>query len=70
MPTRKSTKDEGRACRWAVSAAGEDIGGVAVFLASDNSRYTTGSVVGADGGQAVGYFLSVPGRRFSGGRMD
>lgn len=27
-------------------------------------------VVGADGGQAVGYFLSVPGRRFSGGRMD
>ena len=50
--------------------AGEDIGGVAVFLASDDSRYTTGSVVGADGGQAVGYFLSVPGRRFSGGRMD
>ena len=34
------------------------------------ARYTTGSVVGADGGQAVGYFLSVPGRRFSGGRMD
>ena len=26
------------------------------------------AVVGADGGQAVGYFLSVPGRRFSGGR--
>jgi hypothetical protein len=26
--------------------------------------------VGADGGQAVGYFLSVPGRRFSGGRID
>jgi NAD(P)-dependent dehydrogenase (short-subunit alcohol dehydrogenase family) len=49
---------------------GEDIGGVAVFLASDDARYTTGSVVGADGGQAVGYFLSVPGRRFSGGRMD
>jgi NAD(P)-dependent dehydrogenase (short-subunit alcohol dehydrogenase family) len=24
----------------------------------------------ADGGQAVGYFLSVPGRRFSGGRID
>jgi NAD(P)-dependent dehydrogenase (short-subunit alcohol dehydrogenase family) len=49
---------------------GEDIGGVAVFLASDDARYTSGSVVGADGGQAVGYFLSVPGRRFSGGRMD
>jgi hypothetical protein len=27
-------------------------------------------VVGADGGQAVGYFLRVPGRRFSGGRID
>jgi len=27
-------------------------------------------VVGADGGQAVGYFLTVPGRRFSGGRID
>jgi NAD(P)-dependent dehydrogenase (short-subunit alcohol dehydrogenase family) len=50
--------------------SGEDISGVAIFLASDASRYTTGSVVGADGGQAVGYFLSVPGRRFSGGRMD
>ena len=50
--------------------SGEDITGVAIFLASDDARYTTGSVVGADGGQAVGYFLSVPGRRFSGGRMD
>jgi NAD(P)-dependent dehydrogenase (short-subunit alcohol dehydrogenase family) len=49
---------------------GEDVSGVAVFLASSDARYTTGSVVGADGGQAVGYFLSVPGRRFSGGRMD
>ena len=50
--------------------SGEDIVGPAVFLASDDSQYTTGSVVGADGGQAVGYFLSVPGRRFSGGRID
>jgi len=50
--------------------SGEDITGVAIFLASDDSRYTTGSVVGADGGQAVGYFLTVPGRRFSGGRID
>jgi NAD(P)-dependent dehydrogenase (short-subunit alcohol dehydrogenase family) len=50
--------------------SGEDIAGPAVFLASEESRYTTGSVVGADGGQAVGYFLSVPGRRFSGGRVD
>jgi NAD(P)-dependent dehydrogenase (short-subunit alcohol dehydrogenase family) len=50
--------------------SGEDITGVAIFLASEEARYTTGSVVGADGGQAVGYFLSVPGRRFSGGRMD
>ena len=48
----------------------EDIAAAALFLASDDARYTTGSVVGADGGQAVGYFLSVPGRRFSGGRMD
>jgi NAD(P)-dependent dehydrogenase (short-subunit alcohol dehydrogenase family) len=50
--------------------SGDDVSGVAVFLASEDARYTTGSVVGADGGQAVGYFLSVPGRRFSGGRMD
>lgn len=50
--------------------SGEDITGVAVFLASDDAQYTTGSAVGADGGQAVGYFLSVPGRRFSGGRID
>jgi hypothetical protein len=49
---------------------GEDIAGPAIFLASDDARYTTGSVLGADGGQAVGYFLSVPGRRFSGGRID
>jgi 3-oxoacyl-[acyl-carrier protein] reductase len=50
--------------------SGEDIAGPAVFLACEESRYTTGSVVGADGGQAVGYFLTVPGRRFSGGRID
>ena len=50
--------------------SGEDIAGPAVFLACDESRYTTGSVLGADGGQAAGYFLSVPGRRFSGGRID
>jgi NAD(P)-dependent dehydrogenase (short-subunit alcohol dehydrogenase family) len=50
--------------------SGEDITGVAIFLASDDAQYTTGSVVGADGGQEVGYFLSVPGRRFSGGRID
>ena len=47
-----------------------DMVGPAIFLASDDARYTTGSVVGADGGLAVGYFLSVPGRRFSGGRID
>lgn len=50
--------------------SGEDITGVAVFLASEDSQYTSGSVIGADGGQAVGYFLSVPGRSFSGGRVD
>ena len=50
--------------------SGEDIAGPAVFLACDESRYTTGSVLGADGGQAVGYFLTVPGRRFSGGWID
>ncbi len=50
--------------------SGEDIAGPAVFLASEEARYTTGSVLGADGGQAVGYFLRVPGRRFSGGRID
>jgi NAD(P)-dependent dehydrogenase (short-subunit alcohol dehydrogenase family) len=50
--------------------SGDDVAGPAVFLASDESQYTTGSIIGADGGQAVGYFLSVPGRRFSGGRID
>ena len=50
--------------------SGDDIAGPAIFLASDDSQYTTGSVVGADGGQAVGYFSLVPGRRFSGGRID
>jgi NAD(P)-dependent dehydrogenase (short-subunit alcohol dehydrogenase family) len=50
--------------------SGEDIAGPAVFLACEESRYTTGSVIGADGGQAVGYFLTVPGRRFSGGSVD
>ena len=50
--------------------AGKDIAGPAVFLASDDAQYTTGSVLGSDGGQEVGYFLAVPGRRFSGGRMD
>jgi NAD(P)-dependent dehydrogenase (short-subunit alcohol dehydrogenase family) len=49
---------------------GVDVAGVAIFLASDEAQYTTGSIVGADGGQAIGYFLSVPGRRFSGGRID
>jgi NAD(P)-dependent dehydrogenase (short-subunit alcohol dehydrogenase family) len=50
--------------------SGEDIAGPAVFLACDESHYTTGSVLGADGGQAAGYFLTVPGRRFSGGWID
>ena len=50
--------------------SGEDIAGPAVFLACEELRYTTGSVLGADGGQAVGYFPTVPGRRFSGGRID
>ncbi len=50
--------------------SGEDIAGPAVFLASDEAQYTSGSVLGADGAQAVAYFLSVPGRRFSGGRID
>jgi NAD(P)-dependent dehydrogenase (short-subunit alcohol dehydrogenase family) len=49
---------------------GEDLAGPAIFLASEEARYTTGSVLGSDGGQAVGYFLTVPGRRFSGGRID
>ena len=48
----------------------EALPALAVFLASDEARYTTGSLVGCDGGQAIGYYLSVPGRRFSGGRID
>jgi len=50
--------------------SGEDVAKLAVFLASDEAGYTSGSIVGSDGAQAVGYFLSVPGRRFSGGRID
>ena len=50
--------------------SGEDIAGPAIFLASDEARYTSGSVLGADGAQAVAYFASVPGRRFSGGSID
>ncbi len=50
--------------------SGADIAGPAIFLASDEAQYTSGSVLGADGAQAVAYFASVPGRRFSGGRMD
>ena len=37
------------------------------------SRIETGpppGLLALDGGQAVGYFLTVPGRRFSGGRID
>ena len=49
---------------------GVDVAGVAVFLASEEAGYTTGSAIGSDGGQAAGYFLTVPGRRFSGGRID
>ena len=41
--------------------SGEDIAGPAIFLASEDARYTTGSVVGADGGQAVGVFLECAG---------
>ncbi len=50
--------------------AGDDIAGPAIFLASDEAKYTSGSVLGADGAQAVAYFASVPGRRFSGGSID
>jgi len=48
----------------------EEVADVAVFLASDDARYVTGSVVLVDGGQAVAPYLGVPGRRFSGGRID
>ncbi len=34
------------------------------------SETTAGDAGEADGGQEVGYFMSVPGRRFSGGRID
>jgi NAD(P)-dependent dehydrogenase (short-subunit alcohol dehydrogenase family) len=50
--------------------SGDDIAGPAIFLASDEAKYTSGSVLGADGAQAVAYFASVPGRRFSGGSID
>ena len=53
-----------------VAPIDNDVAGVAVFLASDEARYTTAALLTCDGGQAVGYYLSVPGRRFSGGRID
>jgi hypothetical protein len=67
MPARYSVYPQKQT---SIGGSGADIAGPTVFLASDDARYTTGSVVGADGDQAVGYFLSVPGRRFSGGRID
>ncbi len=63
---------EGRARTVPLGRVGmaEEVAAVAVFLASDESRYTNGSIIGADGGQAIGLYLAVPGRRFSGGRID
>ena len=70
MPTPEIYEGRRKGVPMGRVGSGEDIAGPAVFLASEDARYTTGSVLGADGGQAVGYFLSVPGRRFSGGRID
>ena len=47
-----------KACPWAASAPAKTLPDLRCFLASEEARYTTGSVLGADGGQAVGYFLS------------
>ena len=48
---------------------GEDVAKIAVFLASDDAAYTSGSVVETDGGQNVGLYMAVPGRSFSGGEL-
>ncbi len=49
---------------------GEDVAHMAVFLATEKASYMSGSIVEVDGGQAIGLYLAVPGRRFSGGRLD
>ncbi len=63
---------EGRAKTAPMGRVGtaEEVAAVAVFLASDEARYTNGSIIGCDGGQAIAAYLAVPGRRFSGGRID
>lgn len=63
---------EGRARTAPMGRVGtaDEVAAVAVFLASDEARYTNGSIIGCDGGQAIAAYLAVPGRRFSGGRID
>ena len=48
---------------------GDDVARIAVFLASEEASYTTGSVIETDGGQNVGLYMAVPGRSFSGGAL-
>ena len=48
---------------------GEDVAKLAVFLATPEASYTTGSVIETDGGQNVGLYMAVPGRSFSGGAL-
>ena len=47
---RRRSKCSSRASRWAGSATPEEIAAVAVYLACDESAFTTGIIISADGG--------------------